>query len=213
MTAPQLNDTLSQIFSKENGWEHGPMFYCGDKEQASYMSKKIAGTTYVVSATSHDLSEDTSSEATMAGGRSVVQTLKDITTNYPEGETKVLIPIAQANNYGPCGKFGSRGHLVLLEVNINNGALTNATLHDSKGGMLDHLYSGADRLHRMLNNGTLPNTSGFSVDVEHRGEQSLLNGKDCGRFTTYYAHEITEHGNLEQASKAGARIFFNSNFG
>jgi len=216
MTAPQLNKALGDIFSTENGWE---MFDCAGQEQASHMSKILGGTTYVVSAVSHDRPDYGSVESITTGAPPVATTLVNIKNQYKKGDVKVLIPIAQANNYGPSGIFGMRGHLVLLEADIENGVLTKATLHDSKGGLLDHIYHGADRLNTLLHNENIKTSANFSLNVDYRGEQSLFNGKDCGRFTAYYAHKITEQGTLENkgtlenTSRAGARDFFTQHFG
>lgn len=209
MTAPQLNKALGDIFSKENGWE---MFGCAGQE-ASHMSKILGGKTYVVSAVSHDRPDYDSMESITTGALPVATTLGNIQEKYREGDVKVLIPIAQANNYGPSGVFGIRGHLVLLEADIKDGELTHATLHDSKGGLLDHIYHGADRLNTLLRDKNIKTSDNFSLNVEYRGEQSLFNGKDCGRFTAYYAHEITKNGTLDNTSRAGARDFFTQHFG
>lgn len=45
------------------------------------------------------------------------------------------------------------------------------------------------------------------MEVEYRGEQSLLNGKDCGRFASYYAAQIAQSGSLQGASREGAEAF------
>lgn len=209
MTAPELNAALFNIFSSKNDWQ--PNNASENEPQAT--SKKLGGTTYVVSAVSHDRPDYDSPESIMTGAQPVATTLDNIQNKYSKGDVKVLIPIAQANNYGPSGVFGMRGHLVLLEADIKDGVLTHATLHDSKGGLLDHIYHGADRLNTLLQDKKIQTSADFSLNVEHRGEQSLFNGKDCGRFTAYYAHKITEKGNLNDASRAEARAFFDNNFG
>lgn len=152
---------------------------------------------------------------------------------------KILIPVAQANDVGP---FGQRGHFVLLEVDATYkgkyenkktavGAgreviyetknkidkdekkieISKATLHDPKGGLLDYAYDGMTHVtQRLAETGML--NGHFSSNVEYQGQQSLLNGNDCGRFTAYYAHEIAENGSLTKSSRESAVDFFNTNF-
>jgi hypothetical protein len=144
----------------------------------------------------------------MAGGRSLLQTFTALAAAYPQGPTKALIPIAQSNAYGP---FGSRGHFTLLEIDIDNGIIQSAVLHDPKGGFVDMFYGGAGRLTEIFRKASLVGDD-FSVTVEHRGDQSLLNGNDCGRFAAYYAAQITAEGGLDYANKEGAVAFFSGHF-
>lgn len=211
MSPGELTTGLDKIFSEDKGWEHKGSFPIGGTERTAFRVKVCGGETHVVCATAHDLKESGTTAAQLAGGRSVSDTLKELTAAYPTGSLKALIPIAQSNTYGP---FGPRGHFTLLEVNITDGAAQKAILHDSKGGFVDWFYGGAERLTEIFRQEGLAQTGpDFSVEVEHRGEQSLLNGKDCGRFASYYADQIAQHGSLQEASREGAEAFFAANFG
>ena len=207
----QLNRCLDNIFSNENEWQHKGSFEVGGVFQTLFREKQFAGNTYVVCAATHDLqeSESDSIAAHMSGGRSLIQTFAALDGAYPEGSVKALIPIAQSNTYGP---FGARGHFTLLEVDIDNGMIKNAVLHDSKGGFVDTFYDGAGRLTEILHKANLVGDDSFSVAVEHRGEQSLLNGNDCGRFAAYYAAKIITDENLTNANKKDAGAFFKEHF-
>ena len=46
------------------------------------------------------------------------------------------------------------------------------------------------------------------MTAEHHGDQSLLNGNDCGRFAAYYAAKIIAEGGLDRADKKGGDAFF-----
>jgi len=208
LSPSQLNQCLDRIFSEDNGWRENGSFNVGGVEQIAFRVKEFAGTTYIVCATTHDLPESDSIAAHMAGGRSLLQTFTALAAAYPQGSTKALIPIAQSNTYGP---FGPRGHFTLLEVDIDNCIIKSAVLHDSKGGFVDVFYEGAGRLTDIFRKASLVGGD-FSVTVEHRGEQSLLNGNDCGRFAAYYAAQITAEGGLNCANKEGAVVFFAEHF-
>ncbi len=204
----QLNQCLDSIFSEDKGWRKNGSFNLGGVDQTIFRVKELAGINYIICATTHDLPESDSIAAHMAGGRSLLQTFTALAEEYPQDTTKALIPVAQSNAYGP---FGPRGHFTLLEVDVDNGIIKNAVLHDSKGGLVDLFYEGAGRLTELLRKASLVGDD-FSVTVEHRGEQSLLNGNDCGRFAAYYAAQITAEGDLDCANKKGAAAFFAQHF-
>lgn len=217
MTASQLNSRMDYIFSAENGWMHNGVFELGDTIQTSFREMKKAGITYVIPSVAHDLpiSNADHLRAMGAGGRSIRDTFKDIKEQYSEGDVKVMLPIAQSNNFGP---FGIRGHFVLLEVDIMDSKIKSAVLHDSKGGGLDIFYGGADRLMLIFKDAAtdedgLNLAENFRVAADYRGEQLLLNGNDCARFAAYYAHEIASKGRLDnRANKRNAWLFFNEKF-
>lgn len=210
LSPSRLNSTLDALFTPQDDWAQGPSFEHGGIEQTAWRAKQSAGVTYVVSAPAHDLQDENSSQAQLSGGRSTAQTLEEITAAYTSGSVKALIPIAQSNQLG-C--FGIRGHFVLLEVNIDEGKIQSAQIHDSKSNFIDAFYDGADYLTQQLRgNVNLGLGEDFAVTSEHRGEQSLLNGKDCGRYAAYYASTIVNQGDLSQAKKTDAKAFFKQHF-
>ncbi|HHX8748378.1 TPA: hypothetical protein ACVPFL_000495 [Morganella morganii] len=204
----QLNRSLDSIFSEDKGWRQNRDANAWGVEQTVFRVKESAGIAYIVCATTHDLPESDSVAAHMAGGRSLLQTFTALADAYQQGPAKALIPVAQSNTYGP---FGPRGHFTLLEADIDNGIIQSAVLHDPKGGFVDMFYGGAGRLTAILRKENLIGDD-FSVTVEHRGDQSLLNGNDCGRFAAYYAAKITAEGGLDCADKKGAVAFFAEHF-
>ncbi|WP_253384095.1 hypothetical protein [unidentified bacterial endosymbiont] len=204
----QLNRCLDRIFSEDKGWTKNGSFTVGGVEQTLFRVKESAGTTYIICAPAHDLAESGSCAAHMAGGRSFLQTYNALTAAFPQGQIKVLIPVAQSNTYA---FSGPRGHFTLLEVDMNNRTIQNAVLHDSKGGFVDLFYGGAERITEIFRNDGLTGND-FSVTVEHRGEQGLLNGNDCGRFAAYYAKQIIAEGGLGKANKKSAYAFFATHF-
>lgn len=210
MGCANLNHKLNSIFSKNNGWETKSTFINGGIVQIGCRSQQRDDVTYVVSAPCHDLLENNSMQALLSGGRSAAQTLSEIKNTYPKEKVKALIPIAQSNTLG-C--FGTRGHFVLLEVDMNVGNILSAKIHDSKGGLIDMFYNGSNHLTKqLLADKPLNLEKHFSVTANHRSEQSLFNGNDCGRYTAYYAATIIKEGNLLKASAANAKTFFSKHF-
>lgn len=206
----QLNITLDSIFNQKNGWKTDSTFEYGGTIQTAWRSKQVGGTKYLVTAPAHDLPDENTVQAQLSGGRSTARTLGEIKDIYSNAYLKVLVPIAQSNTLG-C--FGPRGHFVLLEVTINDGNIQSAQLHDSKAGLIDAFYDGAEHLTKQLRtHDSLSLSKDFFVTTEHRGEQSLFNGNDCGRYTAYYANKITNEGNLLNANIADARYFFKNYF-
>ncbi len=207
LTCSQLNLQLDALFSKEEGWtplkresEYIPT------KQTVYRSRQIEDTTYVVSAPAHDLLDKCSTTATLSGGHSAAALLDEIKKEFPTGNVKTLIPIAQSN---PLGCFGLRGHFVLCEVNINKGIISAITLHDPKAGLIDGFYKGDNHLKRQfLNHESLGLDKKSILTAQHHGHQHLLNGNDCGRYTLYYVDTIIKTGSLTQASAKDAMAFF-----
>lgn len=204
----QLNRCLDRIFSEDKGWIKNGDFNIGGVDQTLFREKKSSGINYIVCAPTHDLTEYDSVAAHMAGGRSLIQTFTALTKEYSQGLTKALIPIAQSNSYA---LFGPRGHFTLLEIDIDDSTIQSAVLHDSKGGFADMFYCGAERLTDIFRKTRLTGDD-FFVTVEHRGEQCLLNGNDCGRFAIYYAAQIATEGDLKNASEKSAFAFFKEHF-
>lgn len=208
LTPAKLNFALDDIFSKSNQWQHEAPFYNGGVEQTGYRSKQIDNTTYIVSSACHDLTNASETKSQLSGGRSAAQTLHEIKNAYPHQQVKALIPIAQSNQFG----LSTRGHFVLLEVDMNAGKIQSAKIHDSKGGLLDTFYSGAAHLTEQLHKAEgLDLAENFAITTEYHGDQSLFNGNDCGRFSAYYADKII-HNDLSQANAVDARAFFEQNF-
>lgn len=209
LNCSRLNQILDSVFSPQEGWDKGEHFECGGVMRTAWRSKSVAGITYYVTAPAHDLAEENSVQAQLSGGRSVAQTLEALKKVCPEGAVKALIPVAQSNTFG---YFGPRGHFVLLETTISNGKIESAILHDSKEGLVDTLYNGGKHLTKQLRQkASLGLDEKFSVTVEHRSEQSLLNDKDCGRYTTHYAATIVQDGDLSNTSEKDAQAFFREN--
>lgn len=210
MGCTNLNYWLSGIFSENNGWETKSTFTNGGTIQIGCRSQQRDDVTYVVSSPSHDLPENNSVQALLSGGRSAAQTLSEIKKIYSKEKVKALIPIAQSNTLG-C--FGTRGHFVLLEVDMNAGNILSAKIHDSKGILIDMFYNGSKHLTKqLLAEKSLNLEKTFSVTTNNRSEQSLFNGNDCGRYTAYYAATIIEEGNLIKASTTNAKAFFSKYF-
>lgn len=206
----QLNSALNSIFTPKEGWEAKSTFEYGGTIQVGCRSKQVDGITYVVAAPAHDLPTDDSVQAMLSGGRSAVQTLHEIQTTYPRGDVKVFIPIAQSNTLG-C--FGTRGHFVLLEADWVDGKIESAKIHDSKGGLLDTFYMGAQHLTKqLLREHLLDLPKGFEVTAEHYGDQSLFNGNDCGRYAAYYAATLIKKGDLSGSCSGAAQTFFKKHF-
>ncbi|MCW2477694.1 hypothetical protein [Candidatus Symbiopectobacterium sp. NZEC135] len=207
LTCSQLNLQLDALFSKEEGWT--PLRRTSAYhaiEQTVYRSRQIEGTTYLISAPAHDLLDEQSNTATLSGGHSAAAMLEEIKIEFPTGNIKALMPIAQSN---PLGCFGLRGHFVLCEVDINEGKIQTTTLHDPKAGLIDGFYQGAKHLKRQfLNHKNLELDKGAIPTAQHHGHQHLLNGNDCGRYTLYYADTIIETGSLTQTSTKDALAFF-----
>ncbi|MCU6224655.1 hypothetical protein [Morganella morganii] len=208
LSPDQLNQSLDSIFSEDKEWQQNRDVNAWGVKQTVLRVKESAGIAYIVCATTHDLPESDSVAAHMAGGRSLLQIFTALADACQQGSAKALIPVAQSNTYGP---FGPRGHFTLLEADIDNGIIQSAVLHDPKGGFVDMFYGGAGRLTAILRKENLIGDD-FSVTVEHRGDQSLLNGNDCGRFAAYYAAKITAEGGLDCADKKGAVAFFAEHF-
>lgn len=201
----KLNSALDDIFSKNNQWQHEAPFENGGVMQTGYRSKQIDNTTYIVSSACHDLTNANETTNQLSGGRSTTQTLHEIKNAYPHQQVKALIPIAQSNKL----VFSTRGHFVLLEVDINAGKIQSAKIHDSKGGLLDTFYCGAKHLTKqLLADENLGLDKNFAVTSEHLGHQAMLNSNDCGRYAAYYAEKIIKDGNLSQANAVNARSFF-----
>lgn len=208
LTPAKLNFALDDIFNKNNGWQHEAPFYNGGVEQTGYRSKQIDDRTYIVSSACHDLTNASETRNQLSGGRSTAQTLHEIKNAYPHQQVKALIPIAQSNQFG----LSTRGHFVLLEVDINAGKIQSAKIHDSKSGLLDTFYRGATHLTEQLRADVRLNLAeDFAITTEYHGDQALLNGNDCGRFTAYYADKII-HNNTSHANAVGARAFFEDKF-
>lgn len=208
LTPSKLNSALDDIFSKSNQWQHEAPFYNGGVEQTGYRSKQIDNRTYIVSSACHDLTNASETKSQLSGGRSAAQTLDEIKNAYPHQQVKALIPIAQSNQFG----LSTRGHFVLLEVDMNAGKIQSAKIHDSKGGLLDTFYRGATHLTEQLRADVRLNLAeDFAITTEYHGDQSLFNGNDCGRFTAYYADKII-HNNLSKANAVDAQAFFAQNF-
>lgn len=206
LSCSQLNTAFNHIFTQEEGWETHSTFAYGDTTQPTYLSKKIGEVNYVISAACHDLPEINSMAASMSGGRAAVTALGEIKNAFSEGEVKVLMPIAQSNNWGFSFK---RGHFVLFEVNMRAGIIESSKLHDAKGGLIDHFYTGAAHLKKqLLMDETLGLEEEFIIKTEHHGHQSLLNGNDCGRYSAYYASTIVKENDLANADCKTARAFF-----
>ncbi|MFS1539218.1 MAG: hypothetical protein ACL7BU_11735 [Candidatus Phlomobacter fragariae] len=208
LTPSKLNFALDDIFSKSKQWKHEAPFYNGGIEQVGYRSKQIDNTTYIVSSASHDLTNASETENQLSGGRSAAQALHEIKKIYPHQQLKILVPIAQSNKFG----FNTRGHFVLLQVDMNAGKIQAAKIHDSKGSLLDTFYNGAAHLTEQLRaDEGLSLAKNFAITIKYHGDQSLFNGNDCGRFTAYYADKIIDD-NLSNANVVDARVFFNRNF-
>ena len=213
----KLNSALDNIFNSMNEWKHDDPIYfnnreielhIGSQKQVSFRSMEKEGTTYIVSSACHDMANPTPIQHQQSGGRSVAEALSYIKNAYPHQQVKALIPIAQSNKL----VFSTRGHFVLLEVDINAGKIQSAKIHDSKGGLLDTFYRGAKHLTKqLLADENLGLDKNFAVTSEHHSDQSLLNGNDCGRFSAYYAKKIIDN-DLSKANAVDARAFFEQNF-
>ncbi|WP_291970349.1 hypothetical protein [Candidatus Symbiopectobacterium sp.] len=207
LTCSGLNLHLDTLFSEKRGWTtvKGTSAYT-PIEQTVYRSTQIGNTTYLVSAPAHDLLDEHSNEAILSGGHSAAVLLEEIKKEFPTGNVKALMPIAQSN---PLGCFGSRGHFVLCEVDINEGIISAITLHDSKAGLIDGFYKGDKHLKKqLLNHESLGLDKKFILTTQHHGHQHLFNGNDCGRYTLYYADAIVNNGSLTGASAKDAMAFF-----
>jgi len=205
LSCSKLNSALNDIFSPKNGWVHKGHFEYGGTNQVGYRSKQIEGVTYIVSAPCHDLTNTNSMQDLLSGGRTAAKTLSEIKNIYPEDKVKILIPIAQSNKFG----FSTRGHFVLLEVDIQEGNIQSAKIHDSKGGLLDNFYSGAKHLvKQLLADENLGLTKDFAITTEYHRDQNFFNNSDCGRYTVYHAHKIIENGRLSEANARDASSFF-----
>ena len=194
-----VDESLDDLQSTDNDFDDLEILSNDDANQfeplkpaVSWRSKSFGETLCVVSSLCTDLAEE---GLRTAGTELLSSRLKDICQNNPTGKVKALIPIGQAGSYA---LEGNRGHCVLLEVDIEKGRITQATLHDAKAGLLDTFYQGANRITTLLSaNGLFQE----NVAVNYHGDQSLLNGKDCGRFSTYYAEKMAkELGGTPQAS-------------
>lgn len=204
LSCSKLNSALNDIFNPTNGWQAKAHFEFGGTNQVGYRSKQKDGITYIVSSACHDLTNPNPMQDLLSGGRTAAQTLNEIKKAYPHEQVKVLVPIAQSNKF--CGS--TRGHFVLLEVDMHAGKIQSAKIHDSKGPLLDTFYNGARHLTKqLLAEKELGLDKDFAVTSEHLGHQALLNGKDCGRFTAYYADKIIDD-NLSNANAKDARAFF-----
>lgn len=207
LTCSQLNLQLDTLFSKEQGWTplKRTSAYTGI-EQTVYRSRQIEDITYLVFAPTHDLLDEHSNTATLSGSHSAATMLEEIKKEFPTGNVKTLLPIAQSN---PLGCFGLRGHFVLCEVEINEGIISTITLHDPKAGLIDAFYKGGNHLKRQLfNHDALELDKQFILNSHHHGHQHLFNGNDCGRYTLYYADTIVKTGSLTEASAKDAMAFF-----
>ncbi|HGJ5876983.1 MAG TPA: hypothetical protein ACHBX0_12300 [Arsenophonus sp.] len=201
----KLNFALDDVFCQEKGWKHEHHFENGGVNQVGLRSQQLGGKTYIVSSACHDLTNPTPTKNDLSGGRTVAQTLNEIKNTYPNGEVKTLIPIAQSNEFG----FSTRGHFVLLEVDINTGKIQSVKIHDSKNPLLNYFYDGAQHLTKqLLADENLALDKNFIVTSEHLGHQVMLNGNDCGRYAAYYAYKIINDGDLAGANATEARTFF-----
>ncbi len=207
LTCSQLNVQLDTLFSKEEGWSllRRASAY-NSVEQTVYRSRQIENTTYLITAPAHDLLDEQSNTATLSGGHSAAAMLEEIKKEFPTGNLKTLMPIAQSN---PLGCFGLRGHFVLCEVDINEGIISTITLHDAKAGLIDSFYQGAKHLKKQfLNHESLELDKQFTLTAQHHGHQHLFNGNDCGRYTLYYADTVVKTGALAEATAKDAMAFF-----
>lgn len=206
LTCSQLNKALDSRFSQQDGWTAEAQFDYGGTTQTGYRSKQLNGITFLITAPAHDLLDEDTMAAQLSGGRAAAFVLNEIKDRYPSGQVKTLIPIAQSN---PLGYFGPRDHFVLCEVDINEGIISAVTLHDSKAGLVDAFYHGANHLNaQLLAKESLELNKQFIINPHYHGHQHLLNGNDCGRFAVYYAETITTAGSLENASTEGSTRFF-----
>ncbi|MFT8210834.1 MAG: hypothetical protein ACMZI0_10145 [Symbiopectobacterium sp.] len=206
LTCSQLNRELDNVFNQQYDWTAETSFEYGGTRQTGYRSKQLNDITCLVCAPAHDLLDESSNAAQRSGGRSAASVLEEIKNNFPTGQIRTLIPIAQSN---PLGCFGPRGHFALCEVDINDGKISTITLHDSKAGLVDAFYHGAEHLkEQFLAKENLGLDKQFILNTQHHGHQHLLNGNDCGRYTIYYANIIAEAGSLTDASVKAAREFF-----
>lgn len=217
LSCSKLNSVLNDIFSPENGWEHKNgsehkgHFEYSLKNQVGYRSKQISGVSYIISAPCHDLTNPTIEQDLLSGGRNAAKMLSEIKNTYPHDEVKILIPVAQSNKFGFSEK---RGHFVLLEVDMQEGKIQSAKIHDSKGGLFDTVYRGAKHLKKqLLADENLSLTKDFAITTEYHGHQSLFNSNDCGRYSAYYANKIIEKRNLSQATDARSFFENTSNIG
>lgn len=205
LSCSKLNSALNNIFSTNNGWQHKGRFEYGGTIQTGYRSQQIGGVNYIVSAPCHDMTDANPMQDRLSGGRTAAQTLREIKCSYPHEHVKILVPIAQSNKFG----LSTRGHFVLLDVDMNAGKIQSVKIHDSKGCLLDTLYQGAAHLTKqLLADENLNLAEDFGITTEYYGHQSLFNGKDCGRYVAYYAHNIISDGDVSQENKANARFFF-----
>lgn len=206
LTCSQLNRELDTFFNPQSGWKAEALFDYGGSLQTGYRSKQLNGTTYLITAPAHDLLEENTVTAQLSGGRSAASVLDEIKNSFPMGQIKTLIPIAQTN---PLGVFGPRGHFVLCEVDINEGIISEVALHDSKAGLVDVFYQGADRLkEQLLARENLGLNKQSALTAHHHGHQHLFNGNDCGRYALYYASTIVDTDSLANTSTKEAMAFF-----
>lgn len=178
----QLNQALNNIFSATDGWQK---MESDVQIPTLFRSQTFEQTHCIIASVCHDVAHPTDMRQ-IAGLFDVPTMLQEICKSYPTENVKALLPIAQSDHYiaqsGP-----TRGHYVLLEVEIKNGSVTQATLHDPKAGLLDSIYQGASRLSNILKNNSLFEGE---VKINYHGDQALLNGKDCGRYVSYYAERM-----------------------
>lgn len=170
LTCLELNLQLDTLFSKEEGWT--PLKRESDYvsiERTVYRSRQIKDTTYLISAPAHDLLDERSNEAIRSGGHSAAILLEEIKKEFPTGNVKTLMPIAQSN---PLGYFGLRDHFVLCEVDINEGIISAITLHDPKAGLIDGFYKGDKHLKKqLLNHESLGLDKKFILTAQHSTAQ------------------------------------------
>lgn len=142
----------------------------------------------------HDMPPGTPfSEYNSSAQLSVAECLKQLCETDSKGSVTVQIPVCQSSYI----QGSQRNHFVLLNATIVDGELAKAYLVDSKSGFIDYFYDGARHIEDQLwATEHLPFKCGSSFKVETRylGDQSLINGTDCGRFAVAHARNFVSDG-------------------
>ena len=218
-----LNTHISAFLTDKDGW------CCSDQQLESiggstpppkWFEKVHAGTTYVISATCHDVPDNDvtnkkdNTAKNLAGDYAAAQALKDILEVHPKGELHISIPIAQSNPY----TFGQkREHFTLLDVSVKDGKIDSATLIDSKSAMLGWIYNGAEHLTTQINtlfnkNNDHPNEEDTKNYIElkvtstYTGEQNFINSTDCGRHTMLNAFRKAPVDNIPEVNANNTEV-------
>lgn len=156
----------------------------------AYRQQLLPGMTTIITDPCHDMPPGTPySEHIGEAELSVAECLNKLCQQKSVGSVNVQIPICQSSRIA--GR--KRDHFALLNATIVDGKLIQAYLVDSKSGFIDYFYDGARHIEeqlRSMENFPVDAEDAFTIKTQYLGDQSLINGTDCGRFAVAHAQNF-----------------------